>query len=200
MTQRSIRDQAAALGIEISDLDHDRLRAFMALFLKWNARINLSAARTENDLARHVVDSLAVLPNLSTTRTLVDVGSGGGFPGVVLALVRPGNLHVVALEPIHKKHAFLSAVRRELDAANLEPRALRVEEMDGDERFDAAVSRATFPLADWLQIGARLVGAGGLVLGMEGQEATDLPVGAIRLPYASGDRTRAIIAYRPPLR
>lgn len=187
----------AELGVEVSEQGLRRLYNYIELLVKWTDRINLVGTRDAGEIAeRHVADAVAVLPHLpADTTRLVDVGSGAGLPGAVIALLRP-EIRVLALEPVHKKAAFLGAVRRELGVTNLEPRSERVEVI-GERDFDVAVSRATFALPDWLRIGASLVRAGGIVLAMEGSEQHDLPAGATRHPYHLGDRTRAIIVYRP---
>lgn len=182
----------ARLGVEASEAQVDALVRFSDELLRWNARINLSAARTAGDVAQHVVDSAAVVPRIPrSTRRVIDVGSGGGLPAVPVAILRP-ELSVVALEPIHKKHAFLQHARRTLGLANLEARAERVEDHAGRD-YDVAESRATFALPEWLAIGRGLVRPGGVVLAMEGAEQHELPAGATRHPYVLDDRTRAIV-------
>ena len=168
---------------------------FVELFVRWNVRINLSAARSPDDVTLQVVDCLSLTPYMYGVRSLVDVGSGGGLPGLVLAVALP-DLEVRSIEPVNKKAAFQSAACRELalTRVTVEPRRLDPE-LDGG--VDAAVSRATFDLLEWLPLGASLVKPGGVVFGMEGKEQRDLPSGAERLPYHHGDRTRAIIRYRP---
>jgi 16S rRNA (guanine527-N7)-methyltransferase len=170
------------------------LQRFVELFVRWNARINLSAARTVDEVTLQVVDCLAVKPYVEGPG-LIDVGSGGGLPGLVLAIVRP-DLRVTSLEPVHKKAAFQSTAIRELKIANAQVHARRVDP-SVDSGFDTAVSRATFDLVDWLEMGRALVRPGGVVLGMEGREQHQLPEGAERLAYEHGDRTRAVIRYRP---
>lgn len=178
------------------------LWAFIRLFLKWNQRINLSAARSERDLEDHIVDCLHLVPHLRTAldaqpdraARVLDVGSGGGLPGVVVAICLP-DVHVTALEPVHKKHAFLRTAARELALRNLEPLAQRI---DDHQRIDyaAAISRATFDLGDWLLLGLRHVESGGIVFGFEAVPRHDLPSGAARYPYTHLGRSRAIIALR----
>jgi 16S rRNA (guanine527-N7)-methyltransferase len=169
------------------------LRRFVDLFVRWNASINLSAARTVEDVTLQVVDCLALLPYVEGPRVL-DVGSGGGLPGLVLATSLPG-IEVLSLEPVHKKAAFQSTAIRELALKNARVEARRVDPAK-DVGFDTAVSRATFDLSEWLQLGRTLVKPGGVVLGMEGREQHPLPDGAERLPYEHEDRTRAVIRYR----
>jgi 16S rRNA (guanine527-N7)-methyltransferase len=170
------------------------LQRFVELFVRWNARINVSAARTVDDVTLQVVDCLAIEPYVEGP-TVIDVGSGGGLPGLVLAIARP-DLRVTSLEPVHKKAAFQSTAIRELKIGNAQVHARRVDPAV-DTGFDTAVSRATFDLGEWLEIGRQLVRAGGVVLGMEGREQHQLPPGAERIAYALEDRTRAVIRYRP---
>lgn len=177
-----------------------QLIEFITLFEKWNKSINLSAARKWEDIADHVGDgaqAAAIIP--VGTERLIDVGSGGGIPGALIALLRP-EIQVLAIEPIHKKQSFLSAVRRELGANNFLSRACRDEELRAGadfKPFQVAISRATFSLPEWLERGALLVEPGGLVIGMEGAEQFDLPDGAERVSYGDGSKTRAFILYRP---
>ncbi len=174
-----------------SDLD-ERLEAFARLFLRWNERINLSAARTIDQISEHVIDSLHVLPCLGDSRRAIDVGAGGGFPSLVIGLCCP-DLSLVALEPIHKKHAFLRTAVRELGLSNVTALARRVE--DHDERdYDVAFSRATFDLREWLERGLSLVRVGGRVLGFEGVRRDDLPAELERFPYTIEGKQRAIVS------
>ncbi len=172
----------------------DQLSAFVALFERWNASINLSAATTTADIDEHVIDSLHVVPHVRSSSRMIDVGSGGGFPAAIIALCFPA-LHVIALEPVHKKLAFLRTVARELRLSNFDPRPERVEAHAGSD-YDAASSRATFDLAEWIPIGMRLVRPGGIVLGFEGVVRPDLPVTIERHPYELGGKSRAIVLAR----
>jgi 16S rRNA (guanine527-N7)-methyltransferase len=167
------------------------LERYVELLLRWNSRINLTAARAADDAMQHVADCAHLLEHIPLeARRLVDVGSGGGLPAVVIAVARP-ELEVTAVEPTGKKHAFLRTVARELGLGNLQPLAGRANDVDRDA-FDVATSRATFALDEWLRLGLELVRPGGLVLGMEGRP-TDLPAGAVRHPYAIDGKSRAII-------
>ena len=169
------------------------LERYADLLLKWNERINLTAASSRGDALQHIADCEAIVAHIpSDARVLVDIGSGGGLPSVVIAALRP-EVTVHAVEPIQKKHAFLRTAARELGLANLQPRAARLEEVESDA-FDVATSRATFALDEWLRLGLRLVRPRGVVLGMEGRDQIELPPDAVRHPYAHGDRTRAIIS------
>lgn len=177
----------------------ERLARFVALALKWNRAIQFVATGDADELfARHVVDSLALAPYLEPGWRVVDVGAGGGFPAVVLAIARP-DLAITALEPIHKKHAFLATAKRELGLEGFRPLAERDDVHRARPDFapyDAATSRATFAVPEWLERGLELVRPGGLVVAMEGREQHALPAGTSRVAYPLGDRQRALLLRR----
>jgi 16S rRNA (guanine527-N7)-methyltransferase len=197
----ALADALAALDLAASL--QARLEDFVRLFHKWNRRINLSAARSEPELCDHVVDCLHLLPHLHGAvadghiqpAPVLDVGAGGGLPSIVIAICLP-DVRVTALEPVHKKHAFLRTAARELSLANFEPLAERLEDHDRHD-YAAAVSRATLELRDWLNLGARHVQPGGTVFGFEAVPHDDLPPRAERHPYHYLGRSRAIVSFRP---
>jgi 16S rRNA (guanine527-N7)-methyltransferase len=194
---------ACELGLVLAPALVERLARYAELVLDWGARINLTGARTREALAdEHLADALVVLPQLGARAfRFVDVGSGAGLPGLVLAIAR-ADAKGVLLEPIRKKHAFLAHAVRELGlGARVEARAERLEaHLAGGAAgtYDVAISRATWPAADWLGRGASLVRPGGRVLGFEGAEPGELPMGATRHPYVLGGRRRALVILAPP--
>jgi 16S rRNA (guanine527-N7)-methyltransferase len=161
------------------------------LLLRWNQRVNLTAASSPAEVDEHIADCLHLVEHVPEAGTLLDVGSGGGLPAIVIAVARPG-VSVTALEPTHKKHAFLRTAARELGLRNFEARAERWEDHPG-RGYDVATSRATLDLVTWLGIGARFVRPGGRVLGMEGRDQIALGPGMTRHPYEIGGKTRAIV-------
>ena len=193
--------EAAALGVVLPAGAPEHFDKYLALLNKWSASVNLVGTRDPEEIARfHVADSLALVPHLSGVHRVVDVGAGAGLPGAVLAIARP-DLEVTALEPVHKKHAFLATVRRELGLTGFVPRAERDEQYRAGDDFrpqDAAVSRATWAIPEWLSRGILLVRAGGRVLAMEGRDRHELPAGATRHPYQLGDRTRSVVVLELP--
>ena len=167
--------------------------AFLDLFEKWNRSINLSAASTRAELREHFDDSLHVVPLLANAKRVLDVGSGGGFPVVVAAMSLPA-VSFVSLEPVHKKHAFLRTAARELGLSNLQACAERLDDHPAHD-YDAATSRATFDLKEWLERGLERVIPGGLVLGFEAVPRADL--GEVdRVEYEIAGKRRAIVIAR----
>jgi 16S rRNA (guanine527-N7)-methyltransferase len=192
--EHKLLDTARSLGAPIGAPVALALGRYLDLLVLWNRRVNLSAVRDpEGIVEKHFIDSLAALPYIpDDARTLVDIGSGGGFPGAVLALALPF-LSVTLVESIHKKTAFLEALKRDVPIPNLLIQTVRAETLN--PQADVAISRATWDLPDWLTRGPKLVRPGGLVLGMEGAELHDLPAHATRHPYRLGNATRAIIVF-----
>jgi len=195
---------SALAALAIAPTFEVALNNFAKLFQKWNRSINLSAARAEPELLEQVIDSLHVVPHLRTVSALgsgtpvrvLDVGAGGGLPAVVAAICLP-DVHITALEPVHKKHAFLRTAARELSLTNLDPLATRLDHHEQRD-YDAVMSRATFDLREWLLLGLTHVRPDGLVLGFEAIPRLDLPPGAQRHTYTLDDKSRAIIALRRP--
>ena len=194
----------ALRALELAPALETNINQFIALFLRWNRHINLSAARSEPEVRGHVIDSLHVVPHLraepgsaSSPMRILDVGAGGGLPAVLVAICLP-EAHVTALEPVHKKHAFLRTAARELSLANLDPRAERVDHHPPPHDYDAALSRATFDLREWLLLGEGLVRPGGLVLGFEALLRSDLPADTQRHAYQLEGKSRAIVTHRRP--
>lgn len=186
--------EATLRSLDIDPVCYRNLSGFLDLFEKWNRSINLSAATTRDEITEHLVDSLHVVPHLRERARVLDVGSGGGFPVVVAAICVPTS-SFVALEPVHKKHAFLRTAARELALVNLEARAERLDDHAGRD-YDAATSRATFDLAEWLTLARSLVSASGVVIGFEAVTRTDLPSRVERHPYTLRGKQRAIIIDR----
>lgn len=170
------------------------LSAFVTLFEKWNRSINLSAATNRTEITEHLVDSLHVIPYLGAASRVLDVGSGGGFPVVVAAICLP-SVAFTSLEPVHKKHAFLRTAARELGLRNLDPHAQRLEDHETRD-YDAAMSRATFDIVEWIAAGLRYVNDTGIVLGFEAVPREDLPAGVERHPYKLDGKQRAILLAR----
>jgi 16S rRNA (guanine527-N7)-methyltransferase len=171
-----------------------KLVGFIELFDKWNKSINLSAAKSQEDIDLHVIDCLHIVPLLADRERVIDVGSGGGLPVVVAAICLPST-GFTAIEPVHKKHAFIRTAARELALPNLEAFARRIEDHP-DRDYDAASSRATFDLDEWLRLGLTLVKPDGIVIGFEGVERTDLSMPIERHPYELQDRSRALVVAR----
>jgi 16S rRNA (guanine527-N7)-methyltransferase len=135
----------AALGLSLPPGAQEKLADYLALLAKWNKTYNLTAIHDEQRMVtHHLLDSLAVLPQLMDVMTLADVGSGAGLPGIPLAICRP-DLQLTSIETSQKKAAFQQQAKIELGLANVSIHCGRVEDAEGS--FDAVISRAFAELA-----------------------------------------------------
>jgi 16S rRNA (guanine527-N7)-methyltransferase len=196
------------LGLDLSQAQHDKLLDYVALLAKWNAVYNLTAIRDPRQmLIQHILDSLSIVPHLAGRgpSLVLDVGSGGGLPGIVLAIVLP-EWTVTVNDIVHKKSAFQSQAKAELGLGNLSVVTGRVESLKpGVEvlaKFDVIVSRAFAELADFVTLARHLVAEQGAIWAMKGVrpdgEIERLPAGArakeiIRLKVPSLDAERHLV-------
>lgn len=170
-----------ALSIKLTNEQQQLLLDFMALLLKWNKVYNLTSIRQAEDmLTHHVMDCLAavaaVMHEAPDAKTLLDVGSGGGLPSVVFAIVCP-HLQVTAVDAVAKKAAFIETVAHTLKLPNLKGVHSRVELLE--EKFDLVVSRAFASLKDFTAWSDKALCSGGKWAAMKGkvpeEEMAELP-------------------------
>lgn len=180
MTLPAIFDEVLQAGLHSLGLTVDapalaRLATYAEALLRWNRRVNLTAVTEPGAVAEvHLVDSLSLLRTLGGARTLLDVGSGAGLPGVALACARPA-LEVTCCDSVQKKIAFVKAISAELDLA-VRGRAVRAAgdpEGEGLPRSEVVVSRAFADPARWLPLAAHYAAPGGKVFAMLGRDADE---------------------------
>jgi 16S rRNA (guanine527-N7)-methyltransferase len=162
----------AELGLPCSATQAAQLAQYLALLQRWNATYNLTAVRDPAAMrTQHLADCLALVPALVrrglTQGRLLDVGSGGGLPGVVLAIMLPG-LDVTCVDTVGKKAAFIRQVAGALSLRNLQAAHARVQELRLPP-FDLITSRAFASLADFTQWTAAQLKPGGSWLAMKGK-------------------------------
>jgi 16S rRNA (guanine527-N7)-methyltransferase len=203
-----LEDGVRELGLDLSSAQLGKLLDYVALLSKWNAVYNLTAIRDPRQmLIQHILDSLSIVPHLAPLgpSSVLDVGSGGGLPGIVLAIVLP-EWTVTVNDIVQKKTAFQAQAKAELRLANLSVVTGRVETLrPGAEvpaKFDVIVSRAFAELADFVTLARHLVAEQGAIWAMKGVrpdgEVERLPAGAhveqiIRLNVPSLDAERHLI-------
>jgi 16S rRNA (guanine527-N7)-methyltransferase len=166
-------DGARALGVSLSPEQVATLLAYLALLAKWNRVYNLTAVRDpEAMIVQHLLDSIAVVAPLrrwtgGQPARVLDVGSGAGLPGAVIAVLLP-EIDVTCVDAVGKKASFIRQVAAELALKNLHAVHARAEALAG-EPFDLIVSRAFASLPDFVSLTRRHVGAGSVWLAMKGQ-------------------------------
>jgi len=163
----SISSGCRALGLQLDDTVIQRLSDFVDMLAKWNRVYNLTAVREPQAMvARHILDSLVVLPHLTAGR-LLDVGTGAGLPGLPIAIVRP-ELSVTLLDSNAKKLRFVRQAAAELELRNTQVLQQRMEQYRPAEAFDMVISRAVATIQDLYTQTAPLVRPGGRFLFMKG--------------------------------
>jgi 16S rRNA (guanine527-N7)-methyltransferase len=203
-----LADGVATLGLAalVGADAQARLLAYMGLLDKWNRTHNLTAIREpERMITHHLLDSLAVLPHLPSRAGLrmIDIGSGGGLPGIPLAIVRP-DWQVTLLDSNFKKATFLRQAAIELPLPNVEVVSARVEEYAPATSFDIAISRAFSDLAVFAGASGNLLAPDGRLVAMKGvyphEEIAQLPAGigvrstpALKIPGVEGNRHLVIM-------
>ena len=165
------------LGIDATAEQQEQLLAYLGLMQKWNKAYNLTAIRDPQQmLIRHLLDSLAVVPHINSDE-LIDVGSGGGLPGIPLAILFPEQ-PITTLDSNSKKTRFQNQVRIELGLNNLEVIHGRVEAVQ-DRQFGQVISRAFASIVDMINLSHALLAEKGVFLAMKGRypdaELAELP-------------------------
>lgn len=182
-TRTALLAAAEQMGVALDDATAERLLAYLAMLQRWNRVYNLTAVRDpEEMLTHHLLDCVAVMPPLRRHAAgrplrILDVGSGGGLPGVVLAILQPA-WAVTCVDTVSKKASFVRQVAGELALPNLRSVHARVEEMPVSAQFDLVVSRAFASLADFTSWSRARLAPGGVWLAMKGR-APDDEVGAL---------------------
>ena len=162
----------AEMGLSVSSDTQQKLLSYISLLQKWNNVYNLTAVRDPLEMVTlHLLDSLSVLPYIQV-KSLLDVGSGGGLPGVVLAICLP-QLKVTTIDAVQKKAIFMRQVKGELGLDNLEVVHARVESYQPAEKFDAIISRAFSELGLFIGLTKHLIKENGQWLAMKGQVPQD---------------------------
>jgi 16S rRNA (guanine527-N7)-methyltransferase len=199
----TLSEGAAAIGIRLGPAELDCFATYHREILLWNRRINLVSERSAREIViRHFLDSLTPAPYLDRPEgALIDLGSGGGFPGIPLRIALPG-LHLSLIEASRKKSSFLSHVVRALRLDGVDVIRERVEGLTAGEalagRFDTLISRAAFKLPDLIRTASFFLKPGGQLIAMKGSDPQDEMEETERISEAAGMVFTACRAVRPP--
>jgi 16S rRNA (guanine527-N7)-methyltransferase len=169
MTQAALLAAGVAeMGLDVSRETQEKLLQYLSLLNKWNKVYNLTAVRDPLEMVTlHLLDSLSVLPHVNS-KNLLDVGSGGGLPGIVLAICKP-ELQVTTIDTVQKKAIFMRQVKGELGLDNLTVVHARVESYQPAEKFEMIISRAFSEMALFVKLTKHLLAQDGKWLAMKGQ-------------------------------
>jgi 16S rRNA (guanine527-N7)-methyltransferase len=168
---RQLQQGLAELPLQLDERQLGALIDYLGLLVKWNATYNLTAVRDpEQMVVQHLLDTLAAVPAFDGAQNVLDVGAGGGLPGLVLAICGMPNVSMIDI--VHKKTAFLTQVKAELGLHNATVYTGRVEQLAAGP-FDVITSRAFAELNDFVTWSGHLLAAGGRFIALKGVEPLD---------------------------
>lgn len=195
---------ASEEGIELSGVVVDKLRIYFEMLIEWNKKINLTSIKDEKDIIiKHFLDSLMLLKYLEIPEEakLIDVGTGAGFPGLVLKIVRP-DLHILLLDSLNKRLRFITEVIGDLSLRSVEPVHFRAE-IAGKmelyrEQYDFATARAVAPMVQLLEYCVPFVKIGGRFIAMKSKKAEEEVENSSDASFALGAKLEKISEFNLP--
>ena len=163
-----LKDGIAEMQLDVSETQQGQLMDYLQLMAKWNAVYNLTSLRDPMQMVtHHLLDSLAAVPAFAGARNVLDVGAGGGLPGIVLAICQP-DMKVSMIDTVHKKTAFLTQVKAELGLANVSVYTMKVQDLEVGDKFDVITSRAFADLSDFVEWSGHLLAEDGKFIALKG--------------------------------
>ena len=171
----------AALPLSLSDAQIEQMISYLALLSKWNSVYNLTSVRDPIEMVKlHLLDSLSAAHAFKDAQNVLDVGSGGGLPGMILAITYPA-IRIAMIDTVNKKTAFLAQAKTELGLANVTVHTGRVEALQVEQKFDVITSRAFSELCNFVNWSGHLLADDGQFIAMKGiapnEEIEQLPAG-----------------------
>lgn len=167
-----LNDGIDAMDLPLWAAQREQLMDYLALMAKWNGVYNLTSLRDPMQMVtHHLLDSLAAVSAFEGAKNVLDVGAGGGLPGIVLAIARP-DMQVSLIDTVHKKTAFLTQVKAELGLKNVTVYTMKVQDLKAGP-FDVITSRAFADLSDFVNWSGHLLEEGGRFIALKGTAPAD---------------------------
>ena len=170
------------LGFENTPQIISKLLIYKELLIKWNNSFNLTSVTNKEIVTHHFLDCLAVIPFIKSS-TLLDVGTGAGLPGIVIAIVNP-DIKVSLVDKVGKKINFIKRIIAELEIKNIEPYHDRVELLTSEEKYDGIISRAFSNMEVFIKSTKHLIKSQGVWYGMKSKKILDDEMININDPWA----------------
>ena len=171
-------EMAANTGIQLNDNQLEKLYLYKEMLVEWNEKINLTAITDDEEIiAKHIIDSLEIVKYIKQGQNIIDVGTGAGIPGIIIAIYFEGNANVTLFDALNKRILFLQQVIEKLELTNVQAIHGRAEETSKDiefrEAYDIAVSRAVARLNILLELTVPFVKVGGNCIYMKAEKTKE---------------------------
>lgn len=175
--EKNLSELLKEVNVEIGNEQIDKFYNYMNLLLEWNEKINLTAITQQNDIIlKHFVDSLTILKYIENNEKIVDIGTGAGFPGIPLSIMKTAS-DFTLVDSLNKRINFLNDVKEKINLKNILTIHLRAEEFGQNkiyrEKFDVAVSRAVANLSVLVEYLIPAVKVGGKIICMKGNQVEE---------------------------
>lgn len=200
--QEQMLEKSTVLGVRFSVEQIDKFYNYMNLLIEWNEKMNLTAIIEPKEIIlKHFIDSITILNEIENSSTVVDVGTGAGFPGIPLSIMNP-TLKITLVDSLNKRLIFLQEVIKELDLKNVELIHARAEEFGQNkkyrEKFDVATSRAVANLATLSEYLIPLVKIDGKIISMKAGNAREEIENAQKAITILGGKIKKIDEFKLP--
>lgn len=187
---KELKNKAEQINVVLGDKQIENFYKYMNLLLEWNEKMNLTAITEPNEvILKHFVDSLTIANLVEKGKKVIDVGTGAGFPGIPLSIVKEEN--ITLLDSLNKRITFLEEVINKLELKNIKAIHARVEEFAKNkkerESYDIATSRAVAPLNVLLEYLLPLVKVGGVCICMKGSNTEEIEEAKNALKILGGE-------------
>lgn len=195
-----IEDQLEKSGHKLSQEDVARFELYLRELKEWNEKFNLTAIKDDEGIViKHFLDSLTPMKLIKPGSTLLDIGSGAGFPGIPLKIAEP-SLKVTLIDSVNKKVTFMKHIISVLGLVNIEAVHIRAEDLakSGKGKFDAVISRALTNLSDFIKIGEPSLKPEGILIAMKGSRADEEVAAATKIMVKKKIKVRDIERFSLP--
>ena len=197
--EKEIKNYAIELGINLNENQISQFYKYMVLLIEWNKVVNLTSITDPKDIIiKHFIDSLTVIKNISEDNTIIDVGTGAGFPGIPIKIVCPKS-KIVLLDSLNKRVSFLKEVIKELELKDIEVIHGRAEDFGRNknyrENFDIAIARAVAPLNILLEYLVPFLKINGNCLCMKGSNCAEEIQNSTNAIKVLGGETEEIVEF-----
>jgi 16S rRNA (guanine527-N7)-methyltransferase len=196
-----LAEYAREFSFSISQEEISRFDIYLRELKAWNEKFNLTAIKDDREIViKHFLDSLTPVRLIKPGSTVLDIGSGAGFPGIPLKIIEP-SLNVTLIDSVNKKVTFMKHIIEELGLSGIEAIHTRAEDLAKTMKggFDVVISRALASLSDFIKIGEPLLAANGILIAMKGKNVDDEVKAAVKIMEKKKIRVRGVERFSLPL-